>query len=265
MPFWRSTPKAPVTEADREWTEEAICWLAEEFGIQYFKGLRTFRPTPQDFGHRFTAKEADAEFVLRHVCGTMDINRNLIDLRFYSEEPLEFSEGLVTTPSDKLDGSWTGSAGRFTESDTGKAVISIEMGQLRNPESLIATMAHELAHVKLLGEARISENDEPLTDLTAIGFGYGIFQGNSAFEFSQWTGSSHQGWRMNRLGYLPEQMIAYALACLTIFREENDQWQEHLKPGIRKYYERSKRYILANRELVRLPGIGPGPGITKGY
>ncbi len=58
---------------------------------------------------------------------------------------------------------------------------------------LVGTMAHELAHVRLLGESRIMRevfDNELLTDLTGVHFGLGIFLANTSrnwdSHYSQW-------------------------------------------------------------------------------
>jgi hypothetical protein len=84
----------------------------------------------------------------------------------------------------------------------------------RDPMRLIAVVAHELGHQRLLGEGRLDSDradHEPLTDLAAVHFGMGIFDANAASDFTQ--GSA--GWRRQTLGYLTEPMDGYALACYT--------------------------------------------------
>ena len=76
------------------------------------------------------------------------------------------------------------------------AVLAIRRRQLRHPVALAATLAHELAHARLLGERRIDpgrSDGEQLTDLATIFFGTGIFTANAAFDFSQTqSGSGHE-------------------------------------------------------------------------
>lgn len=52
--------------------------------------------------------------------------------------------------------------------------------ELDEPEHMIATLAHEIAHIKLLGENRMEENDEIMTDLKTLFFGLGVFNANAA-------------------------------------------------------------------------------------
>src|SRR5258708_16168780 len=96
---------------------------------------------------------------------------------------------------------------------------------MRNVEGLIATIAHELAHIKLLGEERMSKNNEPLTDLTTIIFGLGIFGANSAATFQ--TGKF--SWSHGRQGYLSQMDWGYALGVFAHIRGENfTDWSKYL-------------------------------------
>lgn len=101
-------------------------------------------------------------------------------------------------------------------------------------------MAHELSHYLL---ATIQgtppcgwEEHEPLTDLTAIHEGFGIFMCNSAFQFEQMQDSHSQGWSSRSLGYLTESELAF---CLGIYILKNDidasKVASFLKPNTREY------------------------------
>jgi hypothetical protein len=107
---------------------------------------------------------------------------------------------LLLRPRPKLNTSWDSSTGKYIDKGLGHKEIWIELEQLQDMGSLIATMSHELAHYKLLDEYRMDEKDELLTDLTAVAVGLGIFKGNSYVKFSQWTGNTNHGWRIRRTG-----------------------------------------------------------------
>ena len=73
------------------------------------------------------------------------------------------------------------------------ACVRIERSMLDRPADLVGVMAHELAHQRLLGEGRAHQHDfdnELLTDLTALYFGFGVFLANnprkSTGELSNW-------------------------------------------------------------------------------
>lgn len=241
--FWKKKDDLPITETDKQWVERSLMFLAEMFGPEYFKSLITVTPEKKYFNRDFTGTEDDVDFILERLISIMHIDSWEIQLMFYSDQPTSFSEGIVATASDKLHGGWRSSSGEYVDKGLGHKEIWIETGQLNDPISLIATMAHELAHYKLLGEYRMQENDEHLTDLTAIAFGFGIFMGNSYFKFAQWTGSGYQGWQMQKKGYLPEQIIAYAMAYLAHYRNEDVSWKHCLNKPMKKYFEQSYKYI----------------------
>src|SRR5690606_24171520 len=135
-----------------------------------------------------------------------------IDLHYFSDKPLELAEGIVTTQSQGGSGFQNkNKLGTYSEKGRNKYSIGIEVSLLKDPTSLIATIAHELSHLTLLGEGRLQENDEELTDLNTIALGFGTFTANSIFRFQQFQGTSHQGWQTQRSGYIPEQVAAYSL------------------------------------------------------
>jgi hypothetical protein len=116
------------------------------------------------------------------------------------------------------------------------------------------TICHELGHVHLLGDQRIThdcDDSEPLTDLLTVFFGAGIFTANSAFEFHQWQDHSHQGWSASRLGYLSEEMFGYTLGCYSWYRGElSPPWARYLRENIRYYFDESLHFLSKTRQTA---------------
>ncbi|MEM9078221.1 MAG: hypothetical protein AAGC43_14355 [Bacteroidota bacterium] len=237
--FWnRKKKKLPITEEDRIWLDDALTWVVKELGENHFMDIRTVTPTKDFFERTFDGTEEDAKFILKRTKELMNLEDARIKLSFFSDSPIEMDDGsILTTPGD-IEGKWQSAAGTF-EQKKGTTIISIERQQLKNPISLIATISHELAHEILLGQNRIEENDEYLTDLTAITYGFGIFIGNSRFEFS----ASGFGWQSSGQGYLPEQIIAYAMAWLSIKRNENTDYTKFLDKSLKKYFDQSFAWL----------------------
>jgi len=249
--FSKKNDNLPVTDNDKKWIEHSLIFLSDLFEPVYFKSLITITPEKKYFDRDFTGTEEDAEFIFERIISIMHIDSWEIQLMFFSNEPTGFSAGITATSQEKLKGSWKSSAGLYIDRGLGKKEIWIELSKLIDPESLIATISHELAHYKLLGEHRIEKNDELLTDLTAIAFGFGIFSGNSYFKFSQWHGNTHHGWAMRKSGYLPEQVIAYAMAWLAHYRNEDLSWKQYLNKTMRKYFEQSYEFIGKNKDSIK--------------
>ncbi|MGH1385492.1 hypothetical protein [Kordia sp.] len=244
--FWKKKKKLPITPEDKAWVDEALQWLQGSLGKDHFMEIRTVTPTKNYYDRTFDKSEQDAEFILERTMELMNIQDVDIQLVFFSDSPIKMADGeILSSPAD-INGEWKSAAGTYEENADG-IVISIEREQLNDTLSLIATISHELSHQILLGENRIEENDEYLTDLTAIAYGFGIFLGNSSFNFSTGTMAGGFGWEMNAQGYLPEQIIAYAMAKLSNIRNESTEYSQYLNSSLQKYFKQSEAY-LAEKE-----------------
>ena len=132
----------------------------------------TVLPTAVFFPGPYDGSEAAVRTLVDRVCEYMHVSPDLVDLAFYSEpNRAEFvnEDGFVIG----------GSAGLYEEGD--RCRISLEENQFGRPMELVGTIAHELAHARLLGENRIpfdAIDNELLTDLTVVFHGLGIFLAN---------------------------------------------------------------------------------------
>lgn len=204
--------------------------------------VRTVEPTKAFFNRDFDGSEEDAKCILARCMQLMKIAEDKIILEFYKDNTQTLEDGTIVTTAADVMGRSSGAAGTYRK-EGGKSVIRINRGQLKNPESLIATISHELAHEKLLGENRIIENDEYLTDLTAIVFGFGVFIANAKFQFSSGMKSGF-GWQMQSQGYLPEQVTAYAMASLALKKKETAYpYQTYLDTSVATYFEDSLAFL----------------------
>lgn len=89
---------------------------------------------------------------------------------------------------------------------------------------------------------------EPSTDLLTLFLGLGIFTANPAGRFTQFQDNQHQGWSMQRLGYLSEQVcgyvFGYALARFGRERgEEKPSWAKYLSTNVRAYPASSSAWL----------------------
>lgn len=157
--------------------EDALIWLINQFGEEKILSTQTLTPTKDFFPTHFDGTDSHAISILSIVAQQMDVNPNGIKVEFYSEgtspsqQLYETSILLQQFEEDQY------SAGQYLgKNNNGDFLIAIERGQLSEPDKLIATMAHEIAHIKILGENRLQENDEYLTDLTTVFFGLEYLQ-----------------------------------------------------------------------------------------
>jgi hypothetical protein len=246
----RKQPKCPIPEERREWLEYAFGWLVVAFGEQAIRSRRVLIPHYTDFPVRYNGELQSALDTIGIVARQMEIDPNEIELFIYTEGVREVSTGgpfgntLYTTGSGSGSGDGLKfSSGRYFGREVdGKYHIALEEGKLKQPEFMVAVLAHELSHIKLLGEGRLEENNEQLTDLNTIIFGVGVFNANTAFSTHQDFRSS--GWQ--KLGYLTQMDWGYALALFARLRRETDPvWAEHLCKNVRSDFLKNQLYLAA--------------------
>lgn len=217
---------SPVEEVERLWLENSFLYLLEIFGKTATKNRRVLVPKSDHFPVKYDGSERSAYETLKIVAEQMEVRFETLKLDFYDETLQYITEG------NPLGLYW----GKY-ENDIFE--ISLARTALNNPEEMVGTLAHELAHVKLLGENRMEENDEKITDLATMFFGLGIFNANSALK------TFNHGW--STAGYLTQMEWGYAFTLFANFREETSPfWLDHLCANIKADYWQSQRFITNN-------------------
>lgn len=238
--FGWSKPKPPIDAEAKLWIETKLSWLDAQFGHGFLTEREVILPTPHFFPDPFDQTESSIRKMLNRVCTYMNVDRRYVNLELYTDNsPLL----LVDDNEHFLPPS---NAGTF-ESRNGYCIISIERSQLLNPIELVGTMAHELAHYRLIGEQRVRGNEydnELLTDLTVVLHGLGIFLGNCPRtwerEYGTWPGTS-----LRKPEYMTLPMFAYALAHIAWWRHERrPTWTKHMNGDLRACFKSSVRYLF---------------------
>lgn len=224
----------PVDEATRVWLENAFLALLDIFGKENTQNRTVLIPERIHFPIRYDGSEQAAFETLRITASQMEVPIESIKLDFYDEHLRQTTEG---TPGGLYWG----------KGENDKFEISLARKKLDEPENMIATLAHEIAHIKLLGENRMEENDEPITDLTTIFFGLGIFNANAAFQ--TFGDAKYYGWSQS--GYLTQMEWGYALALFAYVREEHyPDWVNYLCKNVKADFIQSQRFISNNESKI---------------
>ncbi|KQV19226.1 MULTISPECIES: hypothetical protein [unclassified Kitasatospora] len=217
-----------------------MAWFGEEFGRAPLERAPVL-PTAQDFPGTFEGSPAEIRGLVRRLCGPYGLNPDRLVIEVESSEQQDGEQELAAAIGAAYAS--TGAAGHFRWDEDGRPVVSINQAQGRHPVSLVATIAHELGHVLLLGSERLTKDasdGEELTDLLTVYFGFGVFSANSVFTRSVYDGRVHT----SSLGYLSEEVYGYALACWTILRGDPDPvWARHLDTNPRGYLRQGLRHL----------------------
>jgi hypothetical protein len=188
--------------------------------------------------------------MFRRVCGYMGVEPDAVELKlFHDKTPRSLQ--MLDPSLGFAAGTWAGA-----EEPWQKGTVRIEKGGTYRPADLVGVMAHELAHQRLLGEARIEPgafDNELLTDLTAVYHGFGVFLANnprkSVGELSYWPGT-----RLHKPEYLSEPMAGYAMAHIAWFRdEERPVWANALRWAPRAVFKQGLRFLQKTAESTFKP------------
>jgi hypothetical protein len=235
---WLFRPNCPCDTAAKAWVEERLAWLDEEFEDSAFSGRPLVLPTPEFFPDPYDGSKKAVRALLDRVCDYMDVVPNLVALKLVENAG---NLWLVNGSGQYLPGA----AGTYSEGKR-KYVITLDKAGLGDPMGLVGTVAHELAHVRLLGEGRLMREEydnELLTDLTTVHFGLGIFLANTPrnwdSQYTKWPGTD-----LKKPEYMTPPMFGYALAHLAWFRgEKKPDWGRHLHWNARGEFRQALRFL----------------------
>jgi hypothetical protein len=237
--FGKRPARCPVDESDRPWFDWAASWLVDALGPERVRGTVVTLPTQEFFPGQFDTSEASIRRLFPIVCARMGVDPALIRLeviesRMHSE--LRTKLGLWELAGEMEHGD----AGIYDEE--GHPRVRFDRSGNTSVVPAIATLAHELGHYVLLGEKRLTgeeEDHELRTEMTTVFLGMGLFNANSHV----WDHGGASGY----LGYLDARQWGYTHALFAWFRKETDPaWAKHLRSDVEKPFREGLRYLAAS-------------------
>lgn len=251
----------PVEPRAQRWIESSLRWCAGEFGAKVLKRDAVL-PTVAFLPAAYAATDEQIEALVRRACLLMMIDPAIVKVDLFDASG---GQGGSAGPPKRR------AVGHF-RMESGRAVIGLDRSETGDPSYLTAIVAHELGHVRLLGEGRITTaraDHERLTDLVTVYFGFGVFTTNAALSYAR----SSRGWSVHplgeldertlnaarndgysTLGYLSEHELAYALACYCWLRgDTHPPWLSYVDVGPRATLKQGLAYLAQAGPGKELP------------
>ena len=223
-------PRPPVRVQEKAWIEYRFAWLVQQLGERRMLDAPVIEPTDEFFPDIYHGNASDAELMYRRVCNFMLVNPAEMRFEVVSPDDMPSAGGLY----DRTD-------------PNNKPLLRIAGDKIADPEALVATLAHEIAHHILLGGGLMTgeeEDHELTTDLLPCVLGLGIFAANSTIRTSAGSSGTLHWWQFQRNGYMPSQGIGYALAVFAWLRDEHSpKWKHHLRLDAREPLVKGLRYL----------------------
>lgn len=249
-------PSNLLSSEDTYFQIETYKWLLKYFGGRDFVEdavlvLPTKEYFPAEVENEFEAAEATFESV-RKYCGLQNWPCKLEKQDEDIDPKVAPTIAVQNTPSNPL--------GTFGVSEDEEVIITYNPSLSADPQQMVATFAHELAHYLTATAAEPPpggwENWEFATDIAATFLGFGIFMANNAFSFNQFTDVDAQGWQSRRNGYLSEAEHSFALAIFLALKNiPAEDATRYLKPNLAKMLKRASNEIAKSEFFQELKDV----------
>jgi hypothetical protein len=249
--------KQLLSDESVQWLFDTFAWSLGNFGSDIFYNETILVvPSNELFPGRVESVHGMATLIFEQVkayAGMKHWPCRLVDQNVCSS---------VESPRVQIAGALRGSKGIIPEQvdERDSLIISYHPDQINDPEGMIASYAHILAHY--LGT--MAEEPPPVdkeywphaTELLAIFMGFGVMFANSAFTFKGGCGSC-KGPAVERSAFLSQDEATYALAIFAQLKAIPEQEVlRYLKRHLRPVYRQAVKDIRARtEELERIETI----------
>jgi hypothetical protein len=237
----------------RDWMFDVFEWSMEQFDRDYFfNHSRLVLPTNDYFPGRADSVQGMADLVFKQVSQYAGVSHWPTEVAPFDQCTIEAQQPVIIgAPLRLVDGQQPG-----IDAEAPRLRIPYNPQQVSNPEGLIASFAHVLAHY--LGQ--FASEPPPggadywphATEMIAVFLGFGLMFANSAYTFRGGCGSCYNP-AANRDAYLTERQATYALGIFTTLKViPPKQVSANLKPHLRGFYRRALREISVQKRLAAL-------------
>lgn len=239
-----------LDDASRQWLLDAFAWALENFDADiFFTHSVLVLPTNQFFPGRVDSMEGAARLILTQVksyAATSHWPTSIADQR---------SCATIAAPRIEIPGPLRDPHARSDDTLDPQQCLLFPYNpqQINNPEAMIASFAHILAHY--LGQMAAAPPPGGMdywpqaTELLAIYLGFGLMFANSAFTFRGGCGSCYNP-NATRDAYLGELEATYALAIFASLKGiPAADVSRHLKKHLRGFYKAALKELGPQEQL----------------
>lgn len=253
--FFRRQPLLDASSI--AWQYEVFGWALRHFGTDIFQDETILvLPSNAHFPGRANSIPEMARLIFQQVqqhAGLAHWPCRVVDPGAFDPE---------TRPRLVIQGALRGSRGIVPTavSPAERLTVTYDPDMVRNPEALIGTYAHTLAHylAALAQEAPPGgeANWPHATELLAVFMGFGVILANSAFNVPTRQCGACQGPASDRASYLSQYDITYALAIFCALKGiAPGAVTPHLKSSLRGFFRKAMKQVVASDDLERLRAI----------
>jgi hypothetical protein len=237
-------PGLPLNEERRQSIDDAFLYVLELFGDELINKPILTRDHPI-----FPIEINDTSEIIplaHKIAEVMDIDPSLLEIGFF-----EGAKPVDPASIDSANKEVSAAGLYYGKNENGKYQVDFDDTIHVDVERITATIAHEFSHIKLLGEGRMEENSEELTDMLPLFYGFGLFNSEMVLTFKRESNGLQNSWQSNTLGYLSFADWGYLFALYMYKRNEMEpEWFKYLNKTVSKDCKLALDFILANPDKV---------------
>jgi len=222
----------PTTE-EQKWLVSRLADLIASRGAGQFVDMPLVEPTREFFPDPWTFSHEGLDRLVRRLMQYAGLRELDATVGTY----VEMDAAGRSASQDHVPST----SGLFMGIDGGRCLFAFNEQAPADAEFMAGVMCHEVAHAYRefhgLARSAIREEEELLTDLTAVYLGFGILAANNSFRYRT-AGWNAGAWAtfsssVQATGYLPSQAFAFVLAIQMVARglgpDERSRLLKHLE------------------------------------
>jgi len=253
------------TPDDQQWIVQHLESLVRTRGAAPFLEARLIEPSDEYFPGAWQPDADGVRMLVERVLGYAGLGALKAHVVLHDREQHDLLEGTGM----ERRAHFKGAAAWFDGLVDQTCLFGVVDEGLKNPEELVGTLCHEVAHAyrRFHRLETKGKREEWLTDLTSVFLGFGVFVCNNAYRFrtrEHLEGSKVMyGWSAKRIGYLPLELLCFALAAQLVARGDRvggRRVRRLLETNQAAAFDKSCRYLQPHREVLRdMLGLASAP------
>jgi hypothetical protein len=245
-----------LDEESIQWMMDCYVWALQNFDARVFYN-QTILVVPSN--EHFAGKEDSPEGRTRLILEQVKHHAGMTSWPVYMVDQQEFTASNVTANPPKMlcNGSVRGEQAVVPQlSELNERLLVIYQPELlSNPQALIANYVQMLAHY--LGSTAKqappggTDNWPHVTELLGVFLGFGLMFANTAYNVRVSSCGSCQGPSAERVNYLSQYDISYALAIFSVLKDiPNKQVTAYLKKSLHPFYKKAVKDVIKREEAL---------------
>lgn len=246
--------ESPIGEQEQRWIEKTSSFVFSHFlrDDPLINGIYIPEPAKIPLVHA-DLTEANIHGVFRFIANSMRVDPDKINLVLREDKKLHVASSPFGGALYLETGNVT--AGTYAEDSgvLGEHTVTLNVFPSDSMPRIIATLAHELAHYKLMSQSGFLTDCEYTTDLLPVFYGYGLFLGNHACNYLVNIDSQRLRYEYEASGYMTQAMFAYAMAVHAFFlQSETKHLLQYMRADLRHAFKASLDYLVESNRLFTM-------------